>query len=622
MKDEFGNYLFEYYVDLAVLRPYMSGSNNSATREFYHINPEIYWHGTGQLIIDYITIEDEFSRSVRLYPNSSAFISQLNTQNEALEESDDYDNLIYLMSMDEPRAGQLQMYKEVQNRLKTFTPARKLITAMWQKDCNLIKHDETPYNYHKRFLSESDPDRIMIDIYPLGWNIMWNTSGSSVQNIQYRIDNLLLNNYHHLVKNVEQSNNPDTEIFYIPQTFGIIKPATGWYYTMPPRSMIKTLKFLPLCYAADGIVDFCVASDPTQEAEGGYWVTPLCFDQNWGGDQYNNLRITEHVSAHTMIFEANSKIKTYGPIIRGLNWLNANKIMTTGIVPTIGLYNEDMIQLNSVLLNNVFVDAIADNTGYTGFVQCGYYNDNRGAPYFMLVNRRAVYSIESGSPLHHVDDYFSDADSQTVLFEPSTSSHSMFGNHVALYDMFDDSVFFSAVSGEISVDIGPGDGKLVQMCSVLPSLVTVDEDLRTFAVLSGSITIDEGAQVSIQNGTNTTILANSTILVKGGSSFNLTGIVSIKDNVTIIVEEGSTINFNDAVCTWGQGSELRVTGSSLSIDSSSMDRSDTASRWNGIRVADADLVTISDATISNAMYNTINNSNLVITNSKFNIPHS
>ena len=170
------------------------------------------------------------------------------------------------------------------------------------------------------------------------------------------------------------------------------------------------------------------------------------------------------------------------------------------------------------------------------------------------------------------------------------------------------------------VNIGPGDGKLVQMCSSLPTLVIADAELKQVAYLSGSITIDDGAQVNIQNGTNTTILANSTILVKGGSSFNLTGIVSIKDNVTIIVEEGSTINFNDAICTWGEGSTLEVIGSSLSIDSSSMDRSDTANRWNGIRVADADLVTISDATISNAWYNTINNSNLVISNSRFNIP--
>ena len=551
--------------------------------------------------------------------NPSLYLSQIDTEINNL--SDPYNNLLYLMSMDEPRAGQIQMYENLQNHLNS--QQRKIITAVNLNSYNLIKHDQEHFHHPLRFIHEANPDRIMVNIFPLQWgSIVWNNDMSVSQSVQTKIDNLFHYYSHKLVSSI-QSNNLDTEIFYIPQTFGNVRISPpDWSYNMPPLSMVKALKYLPLCYAADGMVDFCVASDTTQLQEDGHWVTPLTHDHS-GLDQYNNLRVTENVSAYNMITEANDKIKTYGPIIRGLTWLNANKVMADGVVLAPNLHNEDMIPLSSVLLNNIYVTGIADSTGYIGHVQCGYYSDTRNNPNFMLVNRRAVHARRGvdSIPLKYVDLRFTDASPQIVWFAPSASSHSIFGTHVALYDMYDNSVFQTG-SGEIPVGIGPGDGKLVQMCSVLPSLVTVDEDLRTFAVLSGSITIDEGAQVSIQNGTNTTILANSTILVKGGSSFNLTGIVSIKDNVTIIVEEGSTINFNDAVCTWGQGSELRVTGSSLSIDSSSMDRSDTASRWNGIRVADADLVTISDATISNAMYNTINNSNLVITNSKFNIPHS
>ena len=99
MQDSYGNYIFEYFVDLSALTAYMKGSWNSSTREFYHINPEIFWHGNGKLIIDYITIEDEFNRSVRQDPNSP-YITQIDSQINSLAGYDTRNNLLYHMSMD------------------------------------------------------------------------------------------------------------------------------------------------------------------------------------------------------------------------------------------------------------------------------------------------------------------------------------------------------------------------------------------------------------------------------------------------------------------------------------------------------------------------------------------
>jgi hypothetical protein len=65
---------------------------------------------------------------------------------------------------------------------------------------------------------------------------------------------------------------------------------------------------------------------------------------------------------------------------------------------------------------------------------------------------------------------------------------------------------------------------------------------------------------------------------------------------------------------------IEVTGGSLSIESSSLDAASATSNWNGIRVRNSSLVTIIDATISNADYNSITDSNLFIYNSIFNVP--
>jgi len=616
MQDEFGNYYFEYYVDLSTLTSYMSGSSTSSTRGFYHINPEIYWHGNGKLIIDYITIEDDINRSVRSEQSSSPYFTKIDTQLNTLSGCDINNNLLYFLSMDEPCAGQLQMYKLMQNHLNGLNPPRKMVTATWLRDRGIRKHDNTPYNYHKRFLHEANPDRIMVDIYPLLGNIAWEGNQNGSQSVQSIIDTWIHYYYFKLVKTIQQSNNPDTEILHVPQTFGIVLQDTGqWSYNMPPRSMVKVMKFLPLCYASDGIVDFCIAFRPEKISEGGKWVTPLSYDI-----QYNNLRITDHVSSYDYLASANRKIAKYGPIIKGLTWLTANKIMTSGISTTPALNNEDSILLSSVGLNSIDVVASTDSTGYDGNVQCGYYSDGAN-PYFMLVNRRAVYEKSNIDhiPLKHVDLRFEDAAPQTVCFEPDSQSHGVFGTHVALYDPYDDQIY-KTISGVIDVEMGPGDGKLLQMCSTLPTLVTNDADIKNIAYLSGSITIDQGAEVTIHPETTTKIIGNSTIRVKGGSTLNISGMVEIADSVSIIVESGSDIIFNNATCNWGINSILQVENSGITATNTVLQNTTSGNVWRGLRITNAGSVSMTSSTITGAQSNEVTNSQVLLTDCRFNVP--
>jgi hypothetical protein len=172
----------------------------------------------------------------------------------------------------------------------------------------------------------------------------------------------------------------------------------------------------------------------------------------------------------------------------------------------------------------------------------------------------------------------------------------------------------------IRVDIGPGDGILLQMCSSLPNSVTNDAVLKKIAYLSGEITIDGGADVSIEPNTLTTIFPNSVIRVKGGSSLNISGSVAVGDSVSIIVEEGSSISFAKANCSWGIDSVLEIDGAVVYADSSSFVSSVSAQTWAGIHVSNSGSLSFSNTTIAGAEENNVDNSSVNLLNCSITIP--
>jgi hypothetical protein len=397
-----------------------------------------------------------------------------------------------------------------------------------------------------------------------------------------------------------------------------------WSYHMPPRSMIKCLKFLPLCYAADGIIDFCAASDLSKIIEDGHWVTPLRYDQTSDYNKYNNLIIPEHLSAYSMITDANSKIALYGKIIKPLNWLNANRIMTSGI-SSILPDDQDWINLSTLYLDDLRVnnpDSLYGN--YQGYVQCGYYTDNRSYPSFMLVNRRAVDELPEGqipasAELSDVDLFYIDAPSQILRFTPATSADAFFGIHTALYDPYDRSLFKEDGS-HIPVPIGPGDGRLLHMCCTLPSTVDSSQTLNHLVYLRDQITLADGAQVTISAGSETHVLSNTSIHIPAGCAFTFRGNVDFGDSVHIYVEPEGSLYFEDAVCTWGENSAVEVENGNLHVNGGNWDTEADATSWGGIRASASSDITLIDVVISKAYYNSVNNSDLEVTNCRFNVP--
>jgi hypothetical protein len=95
---------------------------------FNHLDPQIEWMGNSDLYIDYITIEDEYHRSMRLLGVASPILQMLNRR---LQDISHIGNLAFLYSFDEPRMGHFDTYKRVQNYIRDYCDIDKpMITAI------------------------------------------------------------------------------------------------------------------------------------------------------------------------------------------------------------------------------------------------------------------------------------------------------------------------------------------------------------------------------------------------------------------------------------------------------------------------------------------------------------
>ncbi len=619
--DDYGNLLFEYYI---VLPPRSTDSTSlymqlmGGNEFFYHLNPQVYWHGNGRLEIDYLTMQDEFQRTIDANRATNVYWGRLQSRLNQIDALDTNNSILYHYLMDEPFQGQFKMYGTIQEFMNYQD--KEVITATHLENPWLKKpNGHSNYNHYKLFLQKANPNIIALDSYPLqefssSVLIKWNDEVSDARFVQKRIQDITINHYLELAKSIKKNSaNSDKELIFIPQIFGERVPTTSggtasWKYFMPPRSMIRCLQMLPLCYAADGILSFAIASNPNYLFNGNYYrIAPLKHDPN-----YSNLSIDPQSSAFAYLTDANSKIAKYGPIIRNLDWCIADSIMVDGSHPSLNLADFKLDNL-SVSQSNI--------GHYEGYVQCGYYRESNISPSFMLVNRRAVYKTIPANQVVQlpVDNSFTDAEFQTVCFEPNADSHNVFGTHIALFDAYDNSIFPTDL-GEINVEIGPGDGKLLQMCSTLPSLVTNNADIKNIAYLSGSITIDQGAEVTIHPGTTTNIFANSTLRVKRGSTLNISGTMEIANNVSIIVEDGSAIVFNNATCNWGDNSILLVDDSGITATNTILKKTDDGETWQGMRISNAGIVTMTNTTISGADYNEVLGSQVLLADCLFNVP--
>jgi hypothetical protein len=618
--------LFEYYADF----PTDSSSNPSFANIlgdgcFHHINPKIFWHGNTTMYIDYIVLEDRFHRSLRTEVQPT-YLTRLQSRLEYIANANVYDNLAYFYTADEPSQGQFHIYHLLQSYMENQN--KKIITATnISNDWNVVKPtNATPFFYPGYFASSTIPKRILLDAYALqeGNSIyQWNTGVDGERGIQHDLQTGLLDHYQRLAKFVHSHiDYANTELMFCPQIFGertsYSNPTDNyWKYLKPPLSLQKCLQLLPLCYGADGILSFAITSDPNYNygtaVDPYHRYAPLM--NNVGN--YSALQESPG-SSYTMLRDANQKIKVYGPIIKNLSWVDADAIMTDGNHPEVTISNLGLTSLSVNTETNP-----PHPPSYGGYVQCGYYHDSANNPYFMLVNRRAVYK-NNGAPAvvpSNVDDYFTDADPQTVQFTFTSTTVTHYGGNLGLYDPESHNLAVIDVNRIANVNIDAGDASLRQVVAVLPPNVTSTYSLDCDIFAASDISIHNDGVVTIQDTRTLTLMKNTKIYVQNGATLRVLGSLAAGDSTIIYVRSGSTLDLTDAVCQWGLGASIIAENSSIIMNNSQMKEEKESGRWKGISCTDGAISFTNNSFIKGAeIAFDLNNSSLTVISGNIEVP--
>ena len=627
--------------------------DGSSMRTLVNLNPRLYWYANCDLKLDYIEFEDQLFHDMKEVDGSGNIVLNpvyqggLTTGISSLFPSVYTDVVSGLYTLDEPRQGQWKAYKMIQDEVP-YSLDCMTASYDWQYNKFRLYGTTEPnskyYNHIDAFRTVAQPKITMPDIYPLrpeNEYVDWNSENG----LQKIIDNKVVEVYQAAKEYV--SGHPDRKFYPVVQAFGYWNKDEWSSWILPPPEMQKMLQYLPLCFDPDGIFNYRLFGYQTYSNNGNVvrrgdyaalysskfvtdvtkLVNPTDDSIRFGEDGESRASYGApviHNSTYNAIKEANQKVLKYAELIKGTDDLSSRLVWNGSNV--IGLtWNEGASFLANMHLADIIVDYVGNDTNYQGYVQCGYYLDSLGNPSFMVVNRRANYfqSTTYDSPRYVPVAQYSSCypafDAQTLLFGLNPDSYATYGTFPALYDSADEHIYISG-DQDINVCLGAGDGKLLQMCSSLPASVTGDADVKSIAYLSGSITIDQGAVVTIHPGTETKIFAHSSILVKGGSTLNISGTVEIADSVSIIVEDGSAIVFNNATCNWGDNSILLVDDSGITATNTILKKTDDGETWQGMRISNAGIVTMTNTTISGADYNEVLGSQVLLADCLFNVP--
>jgi hypothetical protein len=597
-----------------------------------NISPRVYWHGNATLNLDYLDFYDSvYDELQAVTVSTNGGINYLTSVSDLFNTHGNTITNVY--GFNEPKQPQIESHGLIERKLRTHLVGTvdggsELFTSIHDSYIDYIKIGGVPFDNPSLFLDTAMPKLFMPNLYYLEAKHNFNdTTHPSVQGQLTKLHN----SYKRYKLNLEQEASlADTKYYICTQSMGTWfgeQTVPYWSWLRLPKETQKAIQLLPLCYGVDGIHSFFFQSWNASENITRYWAAVNV-------PELTNPSSISLSGAYWGLKEANEKIKVYGPLLSSdrthdagtspqLKWEDSFAINQSE--DPIAYFDGQIISLPSIGLSGMNVKTSPGL--YQGIVHAGIYtNQATGLPSIMLVNRRANYfdtDMGADNPINIppslLDNFFIAADTLTTKFLTNQTANTLAGTYPSFYDPYTNEIHVSS-NDVIEVDIGPGDGKLMQMCSSLPSIVTSNADVKNIAYLSGSITIDQGAVVTIHPGTVTKIFAHSSILVKGGSSLKISGAVEIADSVSIIVEDGSDIAFNDATCNWGIDSFLRVDDSEIAATNTIFQSITAGEKWKGLRITNAGTVTMTSTKISGAISNEVTDSQVLLTDCRFTIP--
>lgn len=545
---------------------------DGATRfRLLNLNPRLHYKGHFILDIDYVDIEDNMHR--QLMNNYSEYDLGVDSRIADIRVPLYHDMIRGIYTMDEPHQPQFDSFRIMQEMVASQDINTMTATEDYKYQ-DFLMDGEKFYDHQEVFRNVAEPKVIMPDPYPIkpikfestsqrtfvNWNDPSAYDELGVRQIFFQnvITDKVTSQYRNAKNYLQQRYPNDGKLYPVIQAFGKWQGSRWVDFTLPPAKTQTMLKYLPLCYGADGMYDYRLLT---------YIQHPSALDE-YGALTTQGLSGTPAISQYPFTFnaiqEANNKINKYGPMLSQLNWEGAITITDNAIEPA-------NANLSAALITSIEDIDINQLGPYGCYVECGYYTDPASnAPYLMLVNRRANYFAPTTSitepsfvPISNYEEHFPEFDSQFITIYPDSSANTMFGTHIAYLDTYDNTLF-SGISQQIPVEIEAGDAKLLQMCGTLPETVDSPTIIKHKGFIAGTVDVTAGGSVTIEPQTDTIVKANTTISLAPNTTFTLRGKATFQDNVTFNIPTGAALYIEDAVCTW-EGNFYVIGGGVFSV---------------------------------------------------------
>lgn len=463
-------------------------------------SPRLYWNDNNDLSLDFVEIEDQIHRNLRV--QADFYRKGINKRLRDFLALPHGSIIKYFYPLDEPFQTHLNSFVELSAVMDDDLPP--MFTASYDVEHqNFLMGDGKNYFDQVALVRDmAKPRFIAPDMYPLKPGISFSKGQPSF--IQTVLDDKLLKVYQECKDYALQE---EQRRFYpIVQTFGRWNGKQWSSWLLPPKATQKALLYLPFCYGPDGQFSYLLAGILNAKGEGDY----AQFLVKDNGPIDTNTHTWEAVS------ELNPRLKYYGELIQDWSWLSANTINTDTYNPA--------AELKAMKLSSMRVQPTGRGE-YEGYLQCGYYLDDKANPAIFAVNRRTDYILASApqqvSTAIPPQDYaksYAAYEAQTLEINVQSGA---FGSFAAVYDPLD-SYLVIGDKDMIKVSLAAGEGRMLKLVSSLPTnLKKGNYSLKTAAVIKDKVTLNKKASVVCEG--DLTLLPGSTLVLKKGSTLSIRG---------------------------------------------------------------------------------------------------
>ncbi len=367
-----------------------------------YFSPSLIYYNNSELHIDSIEIYDN------LYKELPSKISAIE---ERLTYFDKFDNVIGFDAYDEPLAPSFKSFSIINDLIQNNRFLHTAITAFGHPK-ELEFNPKLDYSNIRHFVSSANPKIINPDPYLFG-NEAADYNSANVNNpnhIQYLTD--IVSKTYRATKIIAIEY--DKLFMPIVHVYGKYNfTSNNWLKIMtPPIAQQKMLLYLPLCYGADGLWLFTLATEAhldLSNSTGIRQVAPI-------NVRNNNYEIS-FPQQLSVIRNSITNILLMQEILKNAQWLTGDTIKEKNT-----LISDNDRGFGLPFNINAYITADIADINYQGFVEYGLYKDNLNQVYIIFVNRRTNSKAKDFKDLPEkmrfdVNNAFITAKPQTINLE-------------------------------------------------------------------------------------------------------------------------------------------------------------------------------------------------------------